>query len=53
MDGPERVNGNRGRAALLSALTAAVIGFAAAGCGNDAPEEQASQPKVEVVAAAW
>ena len=51
MDGPERVNGNRGRAALLSALTAGVIGFAAAGCGDAAPEEQATQPKAEVVGA--
>ena len=52
MDGPERVNGNRGRTALLSALTAAVIGFAAAGCGDDAPDEQATQPKADVVAQA-
>ncbi|MEK6271485.1 MAG: hypothetical protein AABM42_02405 [Actinomycetota bacterium] len=52
MDEPERVNGNRGRAAVLSALTAAVIGFAAAGCGDDSPEEQATQPKAEVVAQA-
>jgi hypothetical protein len=49
MNGPERVSGNRGRTALLSALTAAMIGVAAAGCGDDAPEEQAAQPKAEVV----